>query len=417
MTLILLTLRLSLLVRLSALAMVLVGLMAPGSTAYARMSKISIYEDSLYISETGRTHLRLQVNVKSAPNVFFMAGDKPRIVIDFKGAELGKALVKQADGKTYFAGSGGITKLRFARRGERDIRFVADMAQGAKYLSHSYANEILEVVISYQDGSKDVSPYTVRAGGLPTPRLKPGLRVQTRGGIPVPRLKTSRRKHFVKKPIIVIDPGHGGRDPGAVGAARVIEEHVTLKAAIELRKQLLAGGKYKVVLTRTRDIYVDHDKRVLIARKAGADLFISLHADSLKSSTARGASVYTLSSRAEARTHKIVKGQNWVLDVDLASTSAPVGNILVDLAQRKTLTRSERFSDILIPELKKSSKLLNNTHRRAGFYVLLAPDVPAVLLEMGFLSNPQDEKLLNTAAHRKKLMKSVVRAIDKYFAQ
>jgi len=417
MTLILLTLRLSLFARLVALAVLLVGLLASGNTAYASMSEISIYEDSLYISEAGKTHLRLQASVPHAPNVFFMAGDKPRMVIDFKGAELGQSLIKQADGKAYFAGSGGITKLRFARRGERDMRFVADMKQGAKYLSHTYADGVLKIVIGYGDGGKSAGPHTVLTDGLPIPRLKPSLGVQTLGGIPVPRLKASRRKHFVKKPVVVIDPGHGGKDPGAVGAARVMEEHVTLKAAIELRKQLLAGGKYKVVLTRASDIYVDHDKRVLIARKAGADLFISLHADSLKSSTARGASVYTLSSRAEARTHKVVSVQNWVLDVDLAQKSAPVSNILVDLAQRKTLTKSDRFSNILIPELQKSTRLLGNTHRRAGFYVLLAPDVPAVLLEMGFLSNPQDEKLLNTAAHRKKLMKSVVRAIDKYFAQ
>jgi len=238
-------------------------------------------------------------------------------------------------------------------------------------------------------------------------------------GIPVPRLKSSRRikpvRKPVKKPVIVIDPGHGGHDPGAIGSAKTYEETVTLNAALELRRQLRASGKYKVVMTRTTDKYIDHDKRVLIARKAGADLFISIHADASATATTRGASVYTLASRAEARTHKVVSNQNWVLDVDLTRKSAPVSDILVDLAQRKTLTKSGQFADILIPELKKKTRLVGNSHRRAGYYVLLAPDVPAVLLEMGFISNRQDEKLLNSATHRKKLMKSVTTAIDTYF--
>ncbi len=407
-----------------------------GQQAYgAEISVISAYKNGLYVDESEHTRLRLQVRLEKPPNVFFMAGDKPRIVIDFKNAKLSRglqdmALDNIANGKSYFTGEGGITKLRFARRGQQGLRFVADLKQSASYVSHSYVDGVFEVLVGYQAGGKTKNTpnhkvHTVPVPVVPVPRLKPSLRVQIHDGIPVPRLKASRRQHLAKrlatkkptpkKPVIVIDPGHGGKDPGAVGRARVMEEHITLKAAIELRRQLQASGKYKVVLTRASDIYVDHDKRVLIARKAGADLFISLHADSLKTSSARGASVYTLSNRAEARTHKVVRAQNWVLDVDLATTSDPVGNILVDLAQRKTLTKSERFSNILIPELKRSSKLLNNTHRRAGFYVLLAPDVPAVLLEMGFLSNAQDEKLLNTAAHRKKLMKSVARAIDKYF--
>ncbi len=399
---------------LATLVLVLACLIPPGQYAFAAdISKISVNKDGFYIIKSGETRLRIQIGMKKAPNVFFMGGGKPRVVIDIKDVDLSRGLIARAGGKSYFNGNRAITRLRFARRGEQDMRFVADLEPGARFVSHNYENGVLEVVVKSEAENKPASQIYA----VPTPRLKSSLYSQMQGGIPIPRLKSSRRQFAAKKPVIVIDPGHGGYDPGAVGAARVVEEHVTLKAAIELRRQLQAGGKYKVVLTRARDTYVDHDKRLLIARKAGADLFISLHADSLGKSTARGASVYTLSSRAEARTHKVVSSQNWVLDVDLAQKSAPVSNILVDLAQRKTLTKSERFSNILIPELRKTTRLLGNTHRRAGYYVLLAPDVPAVLLEMGFLSNPQDEKLLNSAAHRKKLMKSVVKAIDKYFGQ
>ena len=260
--------------------------------------------------------------------------------------------------------------------------------------------------------------------GLVFPRLKNishpapiSVKVHSSFIIPVPRLKKAKILGRTRKQVIVIDPGHGGYDPGAIGSKKVKEETVTLKAAQELRRQLLKTGKYKVVLTRNSDTYIAHEKRVRIARKAGADLFISLHADSLEKPNIRGASVYTLAKRAQARGQKLVQAQkqNWILDVDLAKHSDPVGSILVNLAQRTTLSRSSKFADILVPKLKKRTLLLANTHRQAGLYVLLAPDVPAVLLEMGFLSNSKDEALLNSAKHRKKLMKSVTEAINVYF--
>ena len=403
----------------------LIGLMLVRSTALAA----DIAGVNISVDGANQTQLAIQVNTDKPPKVFTLDGGKPRIVIDLT-AQFSPEVLAQAKGKGYFSGVGGISKLRFARRngtrrGDNGFRFVADLNSGAKYLSHSYNNNILNVIIS---GGSHVQPaIRFTKDGIPIPRLKTGVVkpvtvksvVIANDGIPVPRLKAAYLVRLqakrIKKPVIVIDPGHGGHDPGAVGAAKTHEETVTLKAALELKKQLLASGKYKVVLTRSTDVYIAHDKRIWIARKAVADLFISIHADSTSNSTTRGASVYTLAARAEARTHKVVSHQNWVLDVDLTRKSAPVSNILVDLAQRKTLTKSGQFADILIPELRRKTKMVGNSHRRAGYYVLLAPDVPAVLLEMGFLSNAKDEKLLNSKAHRKKLMKSVVTAIDKYF--
>lgn len=370
----------------------------------------------MHVDGANQTQLSLRFHTDTPPKLFTLNQGNPRIVMDITGVKLGAAMKAQAGNKDYFVGAGAVTRLRFAKHGENghgenghgeySLRFVADLRPGAEYLSHSYRDGMLVVLVTGGAAGQTI-------GGIPVPRIKPGIYVDD--GIPVPRLKAARRAKPAPKPVIVIDPGHGGHDPGAIGSAKIYEETVTLKAGLELRSQLLASGKYKVVMTRTTDRYIEHDKRVLIARKAGADLFISIHADSTSSSTTRGASVYTLASRAEARTHKVVSNQNWVLDVDLTSKSAPVSDILVDLAQRKTLTKSGQFADILIPELKKQTRLVGNSHRRAGYYVLLAPDVPAVLLEMGFISNAQDEKLLNSAAHRKKLMKSVTTAIDKYF--
>lgn len=232
-------------------------------------------------------------------------------------------------------------------------------------------------------------------------------------GVPFPRLKPAQATSI---PLIVIDPGHGGRDPGAVGQKGLLEKTVTTSAANELKRLLESTGRYRVQLTRNGDSFVDHDDRVRIAREQHADLFISIHADSLDNSSTRGASVYTIADRARNRSRRIVNNQNWIMDVDLAEQSDSVGDILVDLAQRSTETQSEAFADILLANLDGKTMLVGNSHRRAGYYVLLAPDVPAVLLELGFLSNAEDEKLLKTKAHRVKLMKAVRRSVDVYFS-
>ncbi|MEM7728793.1 MAG: N-acetylmuramoyl-L-alanine amidase [Pseudomonadota bacterium] len=233
--------------------------------------------------------------------------------------------------------------------------------------------------------------------------------------VPYPQLKPPQGVQ-PSKPMIVIDPGHGGRDPGAIGKNGLFEKTVTTSAAKELSRLLLATGRYEVHLTRSGDTFVDHDDRVRIAREKQADLFISIHADSTSSASTRGASVYTLADRARNRSKRIVNNQNWIMDVDLAEQSDSVGDILVDLAQRSTESQSEAFADILLENLEGKTRLVNNSHRRAGYYVLLAPDVPAVLLELGFLSNVEDEKLLKTKSHRAKLMRAVRRSVDEYFA-
>lgn len=252
---------------------------------------------------------------------------------------------------------------------------------------------------------------------LPATALRaPGLRF-FESQIPYPALKPANEPKIAAKPVIVIDPGHGGRDPGAIGQKGTLEKTITTKAANELAARLRKSGRYKVVITRTTDSYVDHDARLRKARTSQADLFISIHADSVGNKNTRGASVYTLADRAKGRSKRIVNNQNWILDVDLSEQSDPVGDILVDLAQRKTESQSDAFAEILLEELQGQTKLVGNSHRRAGYYVLLAPDVPAVLLELGFLSNAQDEKLLLNKKHRTKILASVERAIDTYMAQ
>lgn len=350
----------------------------------------------------------LKLSAPASPKIFTIGGEKPRIVIDVTKGALnidGKTL---KNGGHVFQGQGAVKRVRIAAR-DKGFRAVIDMEPGTQLESRSVeAGTIalhLNTAVTGSSRAKTAPPRAAIAAG---PRY-------FEDKVPYPRIAPRGTIKIARKPVIVIDPGHGGRDPGAIGIKGTHEKVITTASAKELQRQLLATGRYKVILTRTKDVYVEHEERLRIARAGGADLFISIHADSAGNKSARGATVYTLADRAKNRSKRIVNSQNWIMDVDLTAQSDPVGDILVDLAQRSTSTQSEKFADYLIKELGGATKLIGNSHRRAGYYVLLAPDVPAVLLEMGFLSNKGDEKLLNSANHRKKVLKSVTRSINKYF--
>jgi N-acetylmuramoyl-L-alanine amidase len=214
------------------------------------------------------------------------------------------------------------------------------------------------------------------------------------------------------KKVIVIDAGHGGKDPGAHGTTAV-EKDINLAAALALKARLERSGRYKVVMTRATDVYVPLETRVQIARRADADLFISLHADSGPNTSLRGASVYTLSDKAAGRSAQFINQDDWFMKASLAGGG--VSDILLDLTQRATKNRSATFAESLLERIDNHVTLLRRSHREAGLVVLLAPDVPAVLLEMGFVNNKEDEALLRDPARRGRFMASVGDAIDDYF--
>ncbi|THD78304.1 MAG: N-acetylmuramoyl-L-alanine amidase [Phenylobacterium sp.] len=217
------------------------------------------------------------------------------------------------------------------------------------------------------------------------------------------------------KKTIVIDPGHGGHDPGAHGA-RACEKDLNLAAALALKARLERTGRYKVVLTRDADVYVPLADRVRIAQHAGADLFISLHSDSGPSPDVHGASVYTLSDKASLRATQFVSHEDWFMKASLTGDRG-VRDILFDLTQRATKNRSAAFAERVVSHIDGRAPLLRRSHRDAGFEVLLAPEVPAVLLEMGFVTNAQDEAMLADPAQRLQLMNAVGDSIDDYFAE
>jgi N-acetylmuramoyl-L-alanine amidase len=220
--------------------------------------------------------------------------------------------------------------------------------------------------------------------------------------------------------IIVIDAGHGGIDPGTQGASGLLEKDIVLAVANELRDRLEATGRYVVHLTRESDLFIPLRGRVEIARAADADLFLSLHVDSHDHPDIRGASVYTLSEDASDReAARLAEKENMsdaLAGIDLTGEDNPVASILIDLAQRDTMNRSVRFAETVLTKLSQSTYIRPTTPRRsAGFAVLKAPDVPAVLIELGYITNQDDESEMASDAWRSHVAQSITSAINGHF--
>jgi N-acetylmuramoyl-L-alanine amidase len=224
-----------------------------------------------------------------------------------------------------------------------------------------------------------------------------------------------------EKRIIVIDPGHGGVDPGAIGSAmKILEKNVALRTGKALRNRLEATGRYRVIMTRSDDRIVRLRDRLKIARESGGELFISLHADSLvQAPHIGGASVYTLSERASnqeaARLARKENRADILAGIDLSNQEDIVTEILIDLAQRDANNRSIELAEALVQQLGDATKMARRRRAQAGFVVLKSPDMPSVLVELGYLSNAADEKALADDAHIAALAGAIAQAIDLYF--
>ena len=218
----------------------------------------------------------------------------------------------------------------------------------------------------------------------------------------------------------MLDPGHGGKDPGAIGVSGTYEKQVSLATALELKRQLEAGGRYRVELTRTKDVFIPLDGRVERAQQQGAALFVSMHADALSDHSVRGASVYTLAQTAsDAQTAALARTENSAdrfIGRQWQGTSPEVSRILASLVRQETRAGSVRIARGLVGSLDQDLPMLPNPERHAGFVVLKAADIPSVLVEMGFMSNPRDEAALRRPDHRKLVAEAMRRAVDAYFA-
>lgn len=260
----------------------------------------------------------------------------------------------------------------------------------------------------------DIKPATRKAF---LAAMKPPPQRAVRKAVAPQKAKPKRRAAQI--PLIVIDPGHGGVDPGAIGISGSFEKHVTLGMARQIRKAILARGGHRVRLTRDRDIFIPLRRRVAIARAAGADLFVSVHADSIGNRKVRGGGIYTLSEKSSDKESAALAAKenraDVIAGVNLKGHDDQVASILIDLTQRETMNYSAQFAAVLVPELRQFIHMRRKPHRFAGFRVLKAPDVPSVLVELGYLSNRQDEKMLTSASSRAAIATSIARAVEIYF--
>ena len=352
------------------------------------------------------TRVVIETSAAVAGEAFTLSGPE-RVVIDLPAA--GWAGRGAPSGN----GLGLVTAYRVAPAERGQVRVTVDVSAPAVirkwFTVPPNGSAPNRFVVDIESAAGAVPPPTA---AVQAPKAAPGA---TKVAVPVPPKRPDVRR------IVVVDAGHGGQDPGTIGVSGTREKMVTLEMAHELKKTLEASGRYRVVLTRDDDTFIRLRDRVSLARTAGAELFISLHADSIGDRRHRGASVYTLSEvasdkEAEALATKENKA-DLIAGIDLSNENREVANILIDLAQRETMNYSARFAATLVQEIDRAAKINVNPHRFAGFAVLKAPDVPSVLIEMGYLSNLQDERALRDPRQRKRLAEAILHAADRFFSE
>ena len=233
---------------------------------------------------------------------------------------------------------------------------------------------------------------------------------------------TNRKTARDELPLIILDPGHGGMDPGAHGGSGLLEKDLALAVARQLKDKLEQSGRYRVKLTRDGDVFIPLRDRVSVARAAHGDLFVSLHADSNDHREIRGASVYTLSPGASDReTETLAEKENLSgaeLGLETPDTNPVADAILTDLGQREIMSLSARFAETIVAALPAATAVHSPLpHRSADFAVLKAPDIPSVLVELGYLTNPDDERQMATPAWQGRVAAAVTAAIDRHFSR
>ena len=356
-----------------------------------------------------KTRLVLETT-KAFPYQIFLLGNPYRVVIDLPDVTWRAPLRQMKEPVGYVA------NYRFGLFKPGNSRVVVDVTRPVRVARHAILGGGTEGRTRF---FLDLEPLTKQAFNQVRAKVHSRQWVAPK----VPKSPNSeaptRTRRSDGRRVVVIDPGHGGVDPGAIGISGTFESHVALKAAHMVKRTLESSGRYIAMLTRSRDIYIPLRDRFRKAEKLGAELFISLHADSINNPKIRGASVYTLSEKASDKEAEALAAKenrsDIIAGVDLTQKSNTVASVLISLRQRHTKDESAHFARFMVDNLGKSVRLLRNTHRFAGFAVLKSPDIPSVLVELGYLSNRTDEKLLKSKKYRTKVSKAMLRAIDAYF--
>lgn len=345
-----------------------------------------------------KTRVVLETGEPITPRIFTLS-NPPRVVLDFK--------------TTHFKqGLGGIKVPKNS--------LVKKMRQGA------FKPGVTRMVLDVKQNVK-AKLFTIPAKGSLNHRivvdLTPGAQVQAGAGrgtvsrlAPVVRPKPPRLKD--EPFVIVIDPGHGGVDPGAVGLKKTYEKNVVLAVSKHLQNALQKIPNTKVYLTRNKDVFLKLDDRVKFAQRRHADLFISLHADAHRVRKVKGGSVYVLSEKASdkeaARLAQEANRGDQIAGLDISQESREVQNILIDLSQRETMNQSALLAQSILQKLTGVTTLRKRKVLFAGFRVLKAPEIPSVLIELAYLSNPVEERQLRRGSHQKAVAQAIASGVEAY---
>ena len=304
-------------------------------------------------------------------------------------------------------------------------RIVFDLTGPAR-IKNSYVLDAANgqpprLVVEFEE--VDRTTFVQSLGADSRPELRPAIADAADAAVPVTAAVASKPAAPVdSRPVIVIDPGHGGIDNGTQSGSEN-EKSLVLGFGLALRDRIEKSGKYRVVMTRTDDTFIPLADRVRIARNQSAALFVSIHADALPrhEGDAQGATIYTLSDRAsDAEAGRLAEAENKadaIGGVNLTEEPTDVADILIELTQRETRTFSNRFARLLVGEMKNTARMYKHPLKSAGFKVLKAPDVPSVLIELGYVSNKGDLENLVSESWRSKTVGSMAQAIDAFFAK
>lgn len=391
------------------LAFALICLTSLGSSIHSAHAQVTDQDPVALDSRVGgdETRTRFVVDIDRPVDFrVFILADPYRVIIDLPQTNFRLPPSRGSEGR------GLISAYRYGLLAVGQSRIVLD-ANGPVFIDRSFVippdgEEPGRLVVDLIPTDRETFLQRLNATPPPTPPSRPANLP------PAPQLRRAGDKQ-----LIVLDPGHGGIDGGAVARNGAKEKDIVLAFSRVLKEKLEAEGRFVVAMTRSTDIYIPLRGRVAYARERQAALFISIHADSFRNSSARGATVYTVSEAASDREAAALAANQNKSDViaglDLDHETDEVSGILIDLAMRETKNFSIQFAKTAIDSMRGSIRLNRNPHRFAGFRVLKAPDVPSVLIELGYLSNSSDVRDLQSSAWRNKTAASLVSAVNAFF--
>jgi N-acetylmuramoyl-L-alanine amidase len=400
-----------------------VGAAEEPSTAPIAASGFPVASDARLAGDGKQTRFILDLD-KTIPFRAFALADPYRVVVDLPQVNF------QLAAGTGTGARGLIKAFRYGLVMPGGSRIVFDLTGPAK-ISNSYVLEAANgqparLVLEFSEVDRTTFVQSLAAAGRP--ELRPAIAdaanaaVSAASVVSTPETKPSEAAVTDLRPVIVIDPGHGGIDNGTQASGES-EKNLVLAFGRALRDRIEKAGKYRVVMTRTDDTFIPLADRVKIARNQSAALFVSIHADALprREGDAQGATIYTLSDRAsDTEAEKLAESENRadaIGGVNLTEEPTDVADILIDLAQRETRTFSNRFARLLAGEMKNTARMYKHPLKSAGFRVLKAPDVPSVLVELGYVSNKSDLEHLVSENWRSRIVGSMTQAIDAFFAK